>query len=792
MGGHWLRKLSVFVGAVTLGVTGASTVAQASPTTLNWGPASTIQAPPARESGAMTYDSARNRTVLFGGGSAAFTNYADTWEFDGTGWIQRTPATSPPALVGAAMAFDTIRQLSVLFGGGTSAGFSSDTWEWDGTNWTLRSFGAAPSARLWTTMAFDSTRGRIVLFGGDGAGSIDLGDTWEYDGSTWTQMAPANSPSPRYGAAMAFDPGLGRVVLFGGRSGGQRMADTWEWDGTNWTQFAPSSTPFPRFWHSMAFDPQVGHVVVFGGDHIEPFALGPINDTWEWDGSQWTQDWTSAAPSARAGQTMALDANGRIVMFGGSDEGNPGVYPTDTWELGTGIVTPSGNAAATFNPTSLEFGQVGLGTTSPAAHVYVLSSGTGPLLTTMSTTGDFAVASTYCPVDPNPLAAGAACFAFVTFTPTAVGDRYGDLVFTGNVSGGSLSVPLHGVGVGADFSISANPTSVSVVQGSSATSSITTAIIGSGGTVALSAQTTDPGVTATFDPASIAAGSGSNMTVMVASTVAPGSYGVRVVGTEGTITHYVDVSVDVLGTPDFSIGASPSSLNLVQGSSADSLISTTEIGSAGTIVLSASAAPVGLTAAMSQPSVSAGSASILTVSAAYGTAPGTYTVTVTGTEGNVTHSTSVSVTVTLKGIVNGGFETGDLTGWTATGVTAAVPYPHTGVFAGQVGSSSASADSTLAQTFTVPAAGGKLTFWYLMSCQDKVKNDWFTVTLQDGVTGTTSTVQSPVCVKTGDWTKANVNLLAHAGHYVTVTFLNHDDGRPADPTFTLVDDVSLN
>ncbi len=791
MGGHALRKLSVLVGAAIFVATGTSVAAQAGPTPLNWGPVSATQAPPGRQFAAMAFDSARGRTVLFGGGSASFTNYSDTWEFDGTAWLQRTPSTSPPALVASAMAFDANRGVSVMFGGQTAGGDISDTWEWDGTNWTLRSFTAAPAARLWTTMAYDTTRRRLVLFGGEGPGSTDLGDTWEYDGSTWTRMAPASSPSPRWGAAMAYDPGLGRVVLFGGRAAGQRVADTWEWDGTNWTQFSPSSSPFPRAWHSMAFDPEVGHTVVFGGDHIEPYGLGPINDTWEWDGSRWTQDWTSAAPSARSGQTMALDANGRIVMFGGSNAGNPGVFPTDTDELGTGIVTPLGNPAATFNPTGEEFGQVGVGSTSSSNYEYIQSSGTGPMLTTISTTGDFVVASTYCPVAPNPLAVGAACFAFVTFTPTAAGDRFGNLVLTGNVPGGSQSVPLHGIGVVSDFSISASPTTLNMVQGSNATTSISTAVIGAAGTVALSAMTNDPGVIVTLNPTSIAAGSGSTMNVVLAPTLAPGFYGVRVWGTEGAATHYVDVSISVIATPDFSISASPGTLILAQGSSDAFLISTTQVGAAGTIALSSSASPAGLATAFSPATVSAGGLSILTVSAAYGTVPGSYPVTVTGTEGSVSHSTSVVVTVTLKGIVNGGFEAGDLTGWTATGVAAVVPHPHAGVFAGQVGSSSASATSTLAQTFTVPASGGKLTFWYSMSCPDKVKNDWFMVTLRDGVTGVTTTLQPQVCSKMGGWTKVTANLSSHAGHYVTLTFLNHDDGRPSDPTFTLVDDVAL-
>ena len=67
----WFRKLSVIAGAAIIGVTGAAVVAQASQTTLNWGPVSTSQVPPARQFAAMTFDSTRNRTVLFGGGIGA-------------------------------------------------------------------------------------------------------------------------------------------------------------------------------------------------------------------------------------------------------------------------------------------------------------------------------------------------------------------------------------------------------------------------------------------------------------------------------------------------------------------------------------------------------------------------------------------------------------------------------------------------------------------------------------------------------------------------------------------------
>ena len=43
------------------------------------------------------------------------------------------------------------------------------------------------------------------------------------------------------------------VVLFGGETSSETFADTWEWDGTTWTQRA-SSGPSARTNHAMAYD----------------------------------------------------------------------------------------------------------------------------------------------------------------------------------------------------------------------------------------------------------------------------------------------------------------------------------------------------------------------------------------------------------------------------------------------------------------------------------------------------------------------------------------------------------
>jgi hypothetical protein len=348
------RVLQAYVvaAALTLITIGSFVRVNAAGANPNWVQANPTQSPPGRTFAAMAYDSLRARTVLFGGSASTSTNFSDTWEWDGSAWTQAAPALSPPGLVGAAMAYDTVLKRAILFGGATSAGVvSSETWEWDGTTWTLMSPATSPPARLWHAIAYDSKRDRVVLFGGNGGAAGNFGDTWVFDGTTWTKLAPTSSPSARFGEAMAFDSSRNQVVMFGGHDvNGQRVGDTWEWDGTNWTQRSPSSAPFVRFWHSMAFDAQTGTTVLFGGDYFKPGALGPINDTWEWDGSQWIQDLTASAPSPRAGQSMAYDqGRSRIVLFGGTNEVTPQVFYNDTWEL----VAPDSDLALSGVPSNI-------------------------------------------------------------------------------------------------------------------------------------------------------------------------------------------------------------------------------------------------------------------------------------------------------------------------------------------------------------------------------------------------------------------------------------------------------
>ena len=100
------------------------------------------QGPSAREGASLAYDSARGRTVLFGGNESL----SDTWEFDGTSWTQ-VQVAGPPGRYLAPMVYDSARRVTVLFGG-YGGGDLQDTWEWDGATWTRRFTVHRPPARV--------------------------------------------------------------------------------------------------------------------------------------------------------------------------------------------------------------------------------------------------------------------------------------------------------------------------------------------------------------------------------------------------------------------------------------------------------------------------------------------------------------------------------------------------------------------------------------------------------------------------------------------------------------------
>src|SRR5438477_2289522 len=247
-------------------------------------------------------------------------------------------------------------------------------------------------------------------------------------------------------------------------------------------------------------------------------------------------------------------------------------------------------------------------------------------------------------------------------------------------------------------------------------------------------------------------------------------------------------------TPDFSIAATPGSQSIIQGGGTSYTVSVSALnGFSGVVNLTATGFQYGASGVLSATSVNGSGTSTLTVTTTSDAAMGSFPITITGTSGTLTHSTNVTLVVNSAtgGVLNGGFETGNLSSWTSTGAASISTVPHSGSFSAQVGSTSPfSGDSTTAQTFTAPTPTGPLTFCYQVHCPDTVTYDWATASLTDNTAGTTTTLLGKTCSNSGAWVQSSAASLV-GGHSYTLTLLSHDDNYPGDPTYTLFDDVAL-
>jgi len=386
---------------------------------------------------------------------------------------------------------------------------------------------------------------------------------------------------------------------------------------------------------------------------------------------------------------------------------------------------------------------------------------------------------------------------------------------SGTAAAGTYSITVTGTGASAthsttvsfvinpvvtnNFSIAASPSTVTVTAGGSGTSTISTAVTsGSAQSVTLSASGVPAGASATFSSNPITAGGSSTLTLNSGSAAA-GTYSITITGTGTSTTHTATVSfvINPVVANDFSIAASPTSVNIVAGASGTSSISTaTTSGSAQTVTFSSSGAPSGVTASFSPASVTSGAGSTLTIATTTGAAAGTFTLTVTGTGTSTSHSTSVSVTITSGGgtctnssqlLVNPGFESGNTT-WVATaGVidgSTSGSSPRTGTFKAWLDGYGSSHTDSAYQTVTIPAGActATLTFWLKITTAETT-----TVTAFDKLTvsvrNTSNTVLSTLA------TYSNLN---KGTAYVQKTFdVSSFKGQTVRIHFNGVEDSSL-
>jgi hypothetical protein len=177
-------------------------------------------------------------------------------------------------------------------------------------------------------LIYDSSAQRMLL-----ATCVDQLDPadheriWSWDGAAWILVSDAG-PSPLVVTAAAWDSARNVLVRYGGLplDSNDCVPETWEWDGTEWTQRTTTDDPHPTACDHMklAYDASRATTVLAGGGRLQD--LSP--ETWGWDGRAWSR-LADSGPAPRAHAGFGYDpANERVLMYGGIN--NTSIF-ADLW-----------------------------------------------------------------------------------------------------------------------------------------------------------------------------------------------------------------------------------------------------------------------------------------------------------------------------------------------------------------------------------------------------------------------------------------------------------------------------
>jgi len=203
--------------------------------------------------------------------------------------------------------------------------------------------------------------------------------------------------------------------------------------------------------------------------------------------------------------------------------------------------------------------------------------------------------------------------------------------------------------VSGDFSMSFNPSTITVAQGGSGSSTLQVSFSGGfTGPVTLSVKSKPSGFTVTFSPSSITPGSSATVTVNVASSVSPGTHTVVIKGTGGGKTATASLLVTVTQVPfNFDLQASPNTLNLNAGQQAVVTITATLVsGTAQPLSLTLSGLPAGTSYNFNPATITPTGSSTLIIDTS--NLDGDYTIIVTASGGGVSKQTTIQLHVTKQ------------------------------------------------------------------------------------------------------------------------------------------------
>ncbi len=209
-----------------------------------------------------------------------------------------------------------------------------------------------------------------------------------------------------------------------------------------------------------------------------------------------------------------------------------------------------------------------------------------------------------------------------------------------------------------DFSLRVDPTIQTILVGEKANYAVMVTAIGDfDDRVELALYGLPSNMRAAFHPDSEECPFDSTLEIVTDSKASPGAYTLNITGSSRRKIHFTLVTLVLVskGIPsaDFSIAASPSSLTIDPGQNAQYAVTLTSLnGFSGNISLSLTGAPSDSTSSFDPEEVSLDgkkvASSTLSVSTKQSTAPGTYTLVITGVAeaAGLTHQTTVALILT--------------------------------------------------------------------------------------------------------------------------------------------------
>ena len=247
------------------------------------------------------------------------------------------------------------------------------------------------------------------------------------------------------------------------------------------------------------------------------------------------------------------------------------------------------SGAVSLSANSLDFGSVPVGTTSASQAVTLTNVAQSPLdISSIQALGDYSQSNTCGSV----VSSGGSCTITVTFSPASAGTIVGSVVITDSAADSPQTITLTGTGA-SSFSLTAEAASVTVLEGTAqATFTVfVSAAPGFTGSIALGCADIAP-ATCSFNPATIAPGISSTLTVGNLNEVTSTSLSFTVTGTvvqtsstltstSGTVSTTGSTTTTTLRLTvefeDFTLSASPSQASIDAGQTATFTLTLTPV-----------------------------------------------------------------------------------------------------------------------------------------------------------------------------------------------------------------------